>query len=188
MCASCGQQVSVTAGTIFQDTRSPLTVWFRAIWWVVSQKNGASALGLQRILGLGSYRTAWTWLHKIRRAMIRPGRDRLTGEVEVDETFVGGVEIDGGRRTIGNKALVARRGSRTSHRENQDAMHSGFLCEKLGRIRAEHSEPDSIVITDGWHAYRSLPDQGYRHDRRVLLGSGESAEVYCLVCTEPKHP
>ena len=93
MCASCGQQVSVTVGTIFQDTRSPLTVWFRAIWWVVSQKNGASALGLQRILGLGSYRTAWTWLHKIRRAMIRPGRDRLTGEVEVDETFVGGVEI-----------------------------------------------------------------------------------------------
>ena len=78
MCSACGHQVSVTAGTIFQDTRTPLPVWFRAIWWVVSQKNGASALGMQRILGLGSYRTAWTWLHKLRRAMVRPGRERDT--------------------------------------------------------------------------------------------------------------
>ena len=101
MCAACGHQVSVTAGTIFQDTRTPLTLWFRAIWWVVSQKNGASALGLQRILGLGSYRTAWTWLHKLRRAMVRPGRDRLSETVEVDETFVGGVEPGGGRRHVG---------------------------------------------------------------------------------------
>src|SRR3990167_1985145 len=89
MCAACGHQVSVTAGTIFQDPRTPLTLWFRAIWWVVSQKNGASALGLQRILGLRSYRTAWTWLHKLRRAMVRPGRERLSEMVEVDETFVG---------------------------------------------------------------------------------------------------
>lgn len=86
MCASCGMQVSVTAGTIFERTRTPLPTWFRAIWWVVTQKNGASALGLQRVLGLGSYETAWTWLHKIRRAMVRPGRERLSGRVEVDET------------------------------------------------------------------------------------------------------
>ena len=91
-CAECGHQTSVIAGTIFERTRTPLAVWFRAIWWVVSQKNGASALGLQRVLGLGSYETAWTWLHKIRRAMVRPGRDRLTGRVEVDETFLGGLE------------------------------------------------------------------------------------------------
>ena len=83
---------SVIAGTIFQGTRTPVSVWFRAIWWVVSQKNGASALGLQRVLGLGSYRTAWTWLHKLRRAMVRPGRDRVSEEVEVDETLVGGLE------------------------------------------------------------------------------------------------
>ena len=77
MCGDCGRQTSVTAGTIFQGTRIPMSVWFRAIWWVVSQKNGASALGLQRVLGLGSYRTAWTWLHKLRRAMVRPGREHL---------------------------------------------------------------------------------------------------------------
>jgi hypothetical protein len=82
----------VTAGTIFQDTRKPLTLWFRAAWWVTTQKNGASAMGLQRVLGLKSYKTAWTWLHKLRRAMIRPGRDRLTGRVEVDETYWGGLE------------------------------------------------------------------------------------------------
>ena len=91
-CASCGRQTSVTAGTIFQDTRTPLPTWFRAMWWVASQKTGASAIGLQQVLGLGSYETAWTWLHKLRRAMVRPGRDRLTGRVEVDEAFIGGVE------------------------------------------------------------------------------------------------
>ena len=79
-CAGCGYQTSVTAGTIFQDTRNPLTLWFRAMWWVTSQKNGASAMGLQRVLGLKSYETAWTWLHKLRRAMVRPGRDRFTGQ------------------------------------------------------------------------------------------------------------
>jgi len=76
------------------------------MWWVTAQKNGASALGLQRILGLGSYETAWTWLHKLRRAMVRPGRDLLSGEVEVDETFVGGIEEGGGRRHVGRKALI----------------------------------------------------------------------------------
>jgi len=76
-CARCGFQASVTAGTIFQDTKKPLRLWFRAIWHLTGQKYGANALGLQRILDLGSYRTAWTWLHKLRRAMVRPGRDRL---------------------------------------------------------------------------------------------------------------
>src|SRR5208337_3194571 len=73
-CHQCNYQVSVTAGTIFQDTKMPLRLWFHAMWYVVSQKNGVSALGLQRVLGLGSYRTAWTWLHKLRRTMVRPGR------------------------------------------------------------------------------------------------------------------
>ena len=77
----------MTSGTIFQDSRLPLTLWFRAMWWVTSQKNGVSAMGLQRVLGLKSYKTAWTLLHKLRRAMVRPGRDRLSGRVEVDEAY-----------------------------------------------------------------------------------------------------
>ena len=179
MCATCEQQVSVTAGTIFQDTRTPLTLWFRAICGVVSQKPGASALGLQGVLGLGSYRTAWTWLHKLRRAMVRPGRDRLTGEVEVDETFVGGVEPGGGRRHVGKKALVAVaaevRGpaiGRIRLRRVSDSSADSllpFVQEAVG--------PGTVVITDGLQSYRGLPDVGYHHDRRVLLGSGESAEA-----------
>ncbi len=90
-CKKCGYESSVTAGTLFQGTRKPLRLWFQAIWYVVNQKNGVSALGLQKALGLGSYHTAWEWLHKLRRAMVRPGRDRLSGLVEMDETFIGGV-------------------------------------------------------------------------------------------------
>jgi hypothetical protein len=92
LCRSCRRKTSVTAGTIFHRSRLPLTDWFAAVWFVTSQKNGVSALGLQRVLGMGSYRTAWTWMHKLRRAMVRPDRDRLDGVVEVDETSVGGRE------------------------------------------------------------------------------------------------
>src|ERR1039458_3550507 len=105
-CAGCGHQVSVTAGTIFQGTRTPLTIWFRAMWWMTSQKNGISALGLQRVLGLGSYQTAWVCLHKLRRAMVRPGRERLSGSVEVDETYLGGLEEGMRGRQSENKAVI----------------------------------------------------------------------------------
>src|SRR5258707_1082897 len=105
-CAACDYQSSVTAGTIFQDAHAPLTLWFRAMWYITSQKNGTSALGLQRILGLGSYRTAWSWLHKLRRAMVRPGRDRLAGTVEVDETFIGAPHSGKRGRGAAGKTLV----------------------------------------------------------------------------------
>lgn len=179
MCAACGYQVSVTAGTIFQDTRTPLTLWFRAIWWVVSQKNGASALGLQRILGLGSYRTAWTWLHKLRRAMVRPGRDRLSEMVEVDETFVGGVEAGGGRRHVGNKALVVIAAEVRGRAVGRIRMHrvADSSAESLLPFVQEAVAPGAVVITDGLQSYRGLPGLGYCHDRRILLGSGESAHA-----------
>lgn len=106
VCANCRYQASVTAGTIFQDPHKPWRVWFRALWYVTSQKNGASALGLQRVLGLGSDQTAWTLLPKLRRAMVRPGRDRLKGKVEVDETFLGGVAEGPRGRGSEGKALV----------------------------------------------------------------------------------
>ena len=107
-CSRCQRQTSPTAGTIFAGTRKPLRTWFQAMWYVTNQKHGVSALGLQRALGFGSYQTAWAWLHKLRRAMVRPGRDRLTGEVEVDESYVGGVEPGVIGRRMEKKALVAR--------------------------------------------------------------------------------
>lgn len=90
-CSGCGRKISVKSGTVFDRSRVPLQDWFAAAWYMTNQKHGVSALGLQRLLGLGSYQTAWTILQKLRRAMIRPGRDRLCGPVEVDETYVGGI-------------------------------------------------------------------------------------------------
>ena len=88
MCKDCGHQSTVTAGTIFDKTRTPLRVWLAAAWYLTNQKQGVSALGLQRVLGLGSYQTAWAMLHRFRRAMVRPDRDRLKGTVEIDETYL----------------------------------------------------------------------------------------------------
>ena len=106
-CARYGRQTSVTAGTVFQDTHRPLRLRFRAVWYVTNQERGVSVLGLRRVLGLGGYRTAWAWLHKLRRAMVRPGRDRLSGAVEVDDVYVGG-ERPGkrGRGATGKSTVV----------------------------------------------------------------------------------
>ena len=105
-CRGCLRDVTLTAGTIFHRTRSPLRLWFQAAWYIVNQKQGVSALGLQRILGITKYETVWTWLHKFRTAMVRPGRDRLSGTVEVDETLVGGYEPGKPGRSHGTKSLV----------------------------------------------------------------------------------
>jgi transposase-like protein len=176
-CAGCGRQRSVTAGTIFQDTHTPLTTWFRAMWWVTSQKTGVSALGAQRVLGLGSYKTAWTWLHKLRRAMVRPGRDRLAGYVEVDETYIGGVHPGRRGRRTQTKALVAvavevdgRRIGRIRLRRIPDAS-----ADSLIDFVQDAVEPRSRVHTDGWLGYEPLRRHGYKHDVTFLEGQPQSA-------------
>lgn len=177
VCPACGYQASVTAGTIFQDTHKPLTLWFRAIWWVTCQKTGTSALGLQRILGLGSYKTAWTWLHKLRRAMVRPGRDRLSGRVEVDETYWGGAEEGLRGRLIEKKALIVvaaqedgRGIGRIRMRRIVDASSAS-----LHPFIEEVIEPGSRVHTDGWEGYTGLEGKGYVHDVTVLKKSKDTA-------------
>jgi transposase-like protein len=167
LCGQCRHQTSVTAGTIFQDSRLPLRIWFRAIWQVTSQKNGVSALGLQRVLGLGSYKTAWAMLHKLRRAMVRPGRDRLRGTVEVDETYWGGQEEGVRGRLTRAKALIGvvaeedgRGIGRIRLRRLADSTRAslhGFICETV--------EPGSTVHTDGLPAYLGM--EGYSHNRDV---------------------
>ena len=89
ICRHCRYQCTVTAGTVFDKTRTSLRSWMAAVWYITNQKQGVTALGLQRVLGLGSYQTAWAMLHRLRRAMIRPGRERLSGVVEVDESVIG---------------------------------------------------------------------------------------------------
>jgi len=149
-CRACGRQVSLTAGTIFQDTRKPLRTWFLAMWFITSQKNGVSALGLQRVLGLGSYETAWTWLHKLRRAMIRPGRDCLHGEIEVDETYVGAPEEGARGRETAGKAIVViavEKDGRGFGRVRLRRIPDVSTDSLLGFVR-DTVEPGSAIQTD----------------------------------------
>jgi transposase-like protein/ribosomal protein L37AE/L43A len=176
-CTACGHETSLTAGTVFQDTRKPLMMWFRAMWFVTSQKNGASAVGLQAALGLGSYQTAWTWLHKLRRVMVRPGRDRLRGNIELDETYIGGPEEGLRGRKIENKSLVLvaveREGkcwARTRMRVVND-----FCSETILDFVRDTIEPGSVIRTDGLNCYLTLTLAGYVHDRVVQRTSKESA-------------
>lgn len=175
LCAQCRRQSSVTAGTIFQDSRVHLRVWLRAIWMVTSQKNGASALGLQRVLGLKSYKTAWAMLHKLRRAMVRPGRDRLAGRIEVDETYLGAPEPGVVGRLTEEKALaivaaqVEDKGTgriRMSRIPNleRETLH-GFIAQSI--------DPNSTIVTDGLPAYAGM--QGYVHKPQTVARSGKTA-------------
>jgi len=172
MCGDCRYTTTVTAGTIFQDTHQPLRVWFRAIWQVTSQKTGANALGLQRVLGQGSYVTAWTMLHKLRRAMVRPGRDRLRGRVEVDEIYIGGQEVGREGRTAQTKALVA-----VAAEEDGEGIGRIRLAripnvkkDSCHRFVAWAVERGSVVHTDGWTGYLGLDTQGYFHEVTPLDG------------------
>lgn len=175
-CAGCGRQTSVTAGTIFQDTRIPLTRWFRAMWWVTNSKAGTSALTVQRLLGLGSYQTAWAWQHKLRRAMVRPGRERLSGTVEVDESFVGGVGGAHGRSTQ-TKALIVVAAEEVGHGIGRIRMRRipNASAVSLGAFVREVIEPGSEVHTDGWHGYDRVKSEGYRHRVTYLRGDAELA-------------
>jgi transposase-like protein len=177
ICVGCGYQATVTAGTIFERTRMPLILWFRAIWWVTSQKNGVSALGLQRVLGLGSYETAWTCLHKLRHAMVRPGRDKLSGLIEVDETYLGGLEEGVRGRKTEKKALIA-----VGAEENGKGIGRIRMCRikdasaaSLHPFVVHNIEPGSVIHTDGWEGYSGLDKQGYSHKVTVLRGRKESA-------------
>ena len=176
-CGKCGHQTSVTAGTILQDTRKPLTDWFRAMYWVTTQKNGASALGLQRVLELKSYKTAWTWWHKLRRAMVRPGRDRLTGRIEVDETFTAGVDEGRHGRHTRRKTLIVIAAQedgpgigRIRMRRIPDAS-----AESLMPFIKEAIAPGSTVHTDGWLGYLPVDAAGYDHEITFLKGKKKTA-------------
>jgi transposase-like protein len=178
MCTSCDHQASVTAGTIFDKTRTPLTVWFAAAWHITSQKYGTSALGLQRVLGLGSYQTAWTMLHRFRRAMVRSNRERLRGEVEADEVWV----------ALGDRDdSVARKGLKKNKKTTKVPLlvAAEVVSPKgIGRIRLrrvpsatqehvepfirENVEPPALLRTDGSALYFNLESEGYRHHRTVV--------------------
>lgn len=181
LCGQCRHQCSVKAGTIFQDSRLPLTLWFRAMWYVCSQKNGVSAMGVQRVLGFGSYQTAWAWLQKLRRAMVRPGRDRLRGRIEVDETYIGGRESAPGRGAVSKSLVViaAEEAGAGSGRIRLACIPAASR-EVLGAFIAGAIEPASAIHTDGWAGYDLLASQGYSHQVTKLKGKPADAAVVLL--------
>lgn len=172
-CTECNFQSSVISGTIFQDTKKPLLLWFRIIWHITSQKYGANALGLQRILGLGSYRTAWTWLHKLRRAMVRPGRERLSGEIDVDEAYIGGEKSGKRGRGAEGKTLILVAVESKDNRIGRIKLKriTDASAKSLEPAIIESVEPKSIIHTDGWKGYSRIGQIGYRHE--VVRDSSE---------------
>jgi hypothetical protein len=178
MCAGCGARTSATAGTIFDRTRTPLTVWFMACWLFATQKDGISALSLQRALEIGSYQTAWAMLHRLRSVLVRPGRELLRGAVEVDETYIGGQErgLSGGRAS-GKKALVGVAVERVEPRGYGRCRMSWLPDASSASLRSfliDCVQPGAAVISDGWQPYRPATRDLYTHDRVVVPGAKAS--------------
>ena len=179
VCPACRHQASVTAGTIFDKTRTPLTTWFEAGWHVTTAKNGLSAKTLERTLGV-RYRVAWVMLQRFRVAMVRAERERLSGEVEVDETFLGGPKPGGkrGRGAIKDLVVIAveikqpRGLGRVRMRHIPDASATHLLPFVSDAVL-----PGTAVLTDGWRAYNGLADRGYPHETTILSASDEPAHV-----------
>jgi transposase-like protein len=173
--------VSVTSATIFDKTRTPLSTWLAAGWYMTNQKTaGVSAKGLQRVLDLGSYQTAWTMLHKYRSAMVRPGRDLLTGDVEVDETLVGGTRPGRpGRGALGKSLVVVAvevlspTGFGRARLQPVDDASKATLT----RFVTDTIEPGSVVLTDGWRGYLGVTGAGYTHKPTNISASGLHAHV-----------
>ena len=162
-CKKCRRQSSVIAGTIFQDTRKPLMDWFIAIWWVTTQKSGASAEGLKQVLGLNSDQTAWTWLHKIRRAMVNPNRTKLSGTVEIDEAYIGGENTGKRGRGAESKVLVAvacELDGKIIGRCRINVIADASAASLHGFI-TENIETGSTLITDDWNGFSGIEGKGY---------------------------
>ncbi len=176
-CGSCRYQASVTAGTVLHRTRVPLRQWFAAAYLVTTHTPGFSAAQLQRQLGLGRYETAWTMLQRLRRAMLRPERGRLSGVVEVDEAYVGGVEEGrrGGRWRDSAKSIVV--GAVEVHGRGSGRVRLAVIGDlsaaSLVPFVAASVEPGSIVLTDGWQGYAPLR-RGYAH-RPSTVGDPRNA-------------
>lgn len=179
-CMTCKSCCSVTAGTIFDKTRTPLTLWFRVCWEFATAKNGVSALAVQRELEIGSYQTSWAMLHRLRQALDPPGRDLLSGTVEVDETFIGGVEpgLTGGRAR-GKKSLVCVAVEVTPPKgfgRCRMAMIEDASAPTLRRFITTRVESGTTVITDGWTGYLSIGSSGYVHVRRSQQAAAARGE------------
>jgi len=176
-CQGCQRQTSATAGTVFEDSRKPLRLWFHVMWLMMAQKTGLSARNLCDTYGFGSYQTAWGWLRKLRSVMIRSGRERLAGRVEVDEAYVGGQKEGTRGRGAEGKTLVL-------------VAVEGEAKKSLGRVRfrcvesinqqtvdsfmQDYVAPGTQVVTDGLSVYNNLKAVGFDHWPHVISTGDEA--------------
>lgn len=187
-CSQCKHDTSITAGTIFENTQKPLRLWFHVMWLMMAQKTGVSAKNLKDSMGFGSYQTIWGWLHKLRSVMVRPGRELLSGTIEIDETYIGGRQKGKQGRGSEGKTLVVIAVEGIDHINNNEK--DGYK-NKLGRVRfrcinnasAENLIPfvcdtvkhGSKVITDGWPGYNELSAKGFQHCKKIISSSNQEA-------------
>ena len=166
-CYKCKKRCSVTAGTLFQDHKKPLLLWFRAMWHITENKYGTNALSLKNALGLGSYNTAWTWLHKFRAAMVRPNRDKLSGLVEVDEIFIGGPKSGKRGRGAEGKELVLVMAEKDEKRIGRIRLRhiANATADTLNAAICEAVNSGACLCTDGWSGYSTsqLAEKLYIH-------------------------
>lgn len=179
LCRECKRQTSITAGTLFHGSHKPLRTWFLAMWFVTSQKHGASALGLQRVLGFGSYNTAWNWLHKLRRAMVRHGRDQLSGAIEVDETYVGGIGTKVRGRGAKRKTIVAIAAEVRGRGPGRIRMAKvpDLSAPSLRGFVRDNVQKGAELRTDAWSGYNGIEVMGYKHIVINISDSGDPAHV-----------
>jgi transposase-like protein len=167
VCRHCEHQQSVTAGTIFHGTKKPLTIWFKALWWFSTRKSSVNAVSLQELLGLGSYQTAWRWLQKLRTCTIFPGREKLSGDIEADEFYLGGERSGKRGRGADHKCKVAVAIERKGRQLGRLRMQVIESCsgDELIPFATNNIVRGSRITTDGWKGYCGLEESGYVHKK-----------------------
>ncbi len=179
ICTRCEHHHSLTAGTVMDSTKKPITYWFKAMWWFTTRKSGVNAVNLKDLLGLGSYHTAWTWLQKLRRCSIREGREKLSGVVEVDEFVIGGQKPGKRGRGSNGKTIVAAAVERKEKKLGRIRLTviNDFSSNTLVPFIQDNVEADSTILTDGWKAYQPLDGTTYQHEPVVRCKAPDKDSV-----------
>jgi transposase-like protein len=181
ICTRCEHQHSLTAGTIMDSSKKPVTYWFKAMWWFTTRRSGVNAINLQELLGLGSYGTAWSWLQKLRRCTIRKDREKLSGRVEVDEFYIGGKTSGKRGRGAASKTAVVAAVERDEKKKRIGRIRLKVIPDcssmSLNTFVEENVEPGSTIVTDAWRSYQSIDKERYAHIERNLTKTPDKESV-----------
>lgn len=179
ICIRCESPNSLTAGTVMHGTKKPLTFWFKAMWWFTTRKSGVNAINLKDLLGLGSYQTAWLWLHKLRRCTIRQGREPLSGDVEVDEFVIGGQQPGKRGRGANGKTIVVAAVEKEEKKLGRIRLQvvPDFSGDVLEQTVMANVSAGSTVMTDGWKGYNFLDESSYTHKEVIASKTADKQSI-----------